>query len=521
MLLLNGLPGEEQHNQDQVLGAYASVLAPGVISADSPRFLGFIRPAPRPPCVDMLVSCASVRAPGWRPPGQSRAENLRASLGWAARQGQRFRGQPVGADGVTREVAKRRVGEARGHRFRAVRRDAHSSIGNTLRILEMGALIVTTSDHRDRAPRATAAIEADGDPSSRSSPPLAPPTQASTVIRGAAEIARDYGLWFHVNGAYRWRRAVRPERPARPYDGIEHADSFVLDPHKWLFAPFLRLRGAAVPRPGACPVGAPAGRLVPRCDPRRACDWNPTELRLPQRRARLAAMVFPVGSTGPSYRRGNRGGDPPGLRKIAAEIARRSYLELIREPDLGIVLFPPPRLNGDSVHRLGGPVAGRPGGVPASVGMGRRDRRQVRLPAPAYIDGPGTSSTRPDGMRRGHPAARHKATASVTTPAALASAAARWPVTSRTPPQQHNHQVRAHDGQSSGPGVSTVTPMPVPPGAACWPAGGCRPVAVPAASWATHRPATRLAIGARTKTSSTPARAIIPSEESATRAPRH
>ena len=44
--LLRGLPGEEPHNADQVLGAYASVLAPAVISADSPRFLGFIPTAP-------------------------------------------------------------------------------------------------------------------------------------------------------------------------------------------------------------------------------------------------------------------------------------------------------------------------------------------------------------------------------------------------------------------------------------------------------------------------------------------
>ena len=32
-------------------------------------------------------------------------------------------------------------------------------------------------------------------------------------------------------------RAVRAERPGS-YDGIEHADSFIVDPHKWLFAPF-------------------------------------------------------------------------------------------------------------------------------------------------------------------------------------------------------------------------------------------------------------------------------------------
>jgi len=41
-----GLLGSEGHNPDQVLGVYTSMLAPAVISADSPRFLGFIPAAP-------------------------------------------------------------------------------------------------------------------------------------------------------------------------------------------------------------------------------------------------------------------------------------------------------------------------------------------------------------------------------------------------------------------------------------------------------------------------------------------
>ncbi len=43
---LKGMPSAEPHNPDQVLGVYASVVAPAVISADSPRFLGFIPAAP-------------------------------------------------------------------------------------------------------------------------------------------------------------------------------------------------------------------------------------------------------------------------------------------------------------------------------------------------------------------------------------------------------------------------------------------------------------------------------------------
>ncbi|HEX3491350.1 MAG TPA: hypothetical protein VHU92_18525, partial [Streptosporangiaceae bacterium] len=58
---MSGLLGEEGHHPDQVLGVYAATVAPAVISADSPRFLGFIPAAPTKASLlfDMLVSCAS------------------------------------------------------------------------------------------------------------------------------------------------------------------------------------------------------------------------------------------------------------------------------------------------------------------------------------------------------------------------------------------------------------------------------------------------------------------------------
>jgi hypothetical protein len=53
--------------RDEVLGVYTSVIAPSVISADSPRFLGFIPAAPAKASLlsDMLVSCASIQGISW------------------------------------------------------------------------------------------------------------------------------------------------------------------------------------------------------------------------------------------------------------------------------------------------------------------------------------------------------------------------------------------------------------------------------------------------------------------------
>ena len=52
-----------------------------------------------------------------------------------------------------------------------------------------------------------------------------------------AEVCRARGLWMHVDGAYGLAAMASPK--ARPlFDGIERADSFIVDPHKMLFAPY-------------------------------------------------------------------------------------------------------------------------------------------------------------------------------------------------------------------------------------------------------------------------------------------
>ena len=76
---LKGLLGNEPHNSDQVLGVYTSVMAPAVISADSPRYLGFIPAAPTKAALlfDMLISCASIQGISWlEAAGAIHAENL-------------------------------------------------------------------------------------------------------------------------------------------------------------------------------------------------------------------------------------------------------------------------------------------------------------------------------------------------------------------------------------------------------------------------------------------------------------
>jgi aromatic-L-amino-acid decarboxylase len=62
-------------------------------------------------------------------------------------------------------------------------------------------------------------------------------TGAIDPIRTIGEIARDHGMWMHVDAAYAGAACICPEHRAM-IDGVELADSFNFNPHKWLLTNF-------------------------------------------------------------------------------------------------------------------------------------------------------------------------------------------------------------------------------------------------------------------------------------------
>ena len=56
-------------------------------------------------------------------------------------------------------------------------------------------------------------------------------------LESIAEVCDAENLWLHVDGAYGGAALAAPSVRAQ-FNGIERADSFIVDPHKWLFAPF-------------------------------------------------------------------------------------------------------------------------------------------------------------------------------------------------------------------------------------------------------------------------------------------
>jgi glutamate/tyrosine decarboxylase-like PLP-dependent enzyme len=61
-------------------------------------------------------------------------------------------------------------------------------------------------------------------------------TGAVDPLPDIAAVCRDYGAWFHVDGAYGGFAAAVPEAPD-DLRGLSLADSVAVDPHKWLYAP--------------------------------------------------------------------------------------------------------------------------------------------------------------------------------------------------------------------------------------------------------------------------------------------
>ena len=61
-------------------------------------------------------------------------------------------------------------------------------------------------------------------------------TTSVDPVPAIAEICGKHGIWLHVDAAYAGSAAILPEfRWA--FEGCEHADSFVTNPHKWLLTP--------------------------------------------------------------------------------------------------------------------------------------------------------------------------------------------------------------------------------------------------------------------------------------------
>jgi aromatic-L-amino-acid decarboxylase len=136
---------------------------------------------------------------------------------------------------------------------------AHSSVEKAVRIAGFGSAhlrsISTDDEHRMRPDALDAWIKRDLDHGFRPAAVIATVgTTSSTAIdpvRRIGEITSRRGIWLHVDGALAGTAALLPEM-RWIHDGLELADSYVVNPHKWMLTNFdcsafwVRDRGALV-----------------------------------------------------------------------------------------------------------------------------------------------------------------------------------------------------------------------------------------------------------------------------------
>jgi glutamate/tyrosine decarboxylase-like PLP-dependent enzyme len=349
---VGGLIGPTGNDPEEVLRLFETVLAPAVISVDSPRFLSFIPAAPTKASLlfDMVVSSSSLSGISWlEAAGAVFAENQ------ALRFLADLAGLPEAAGGcfvsggsaanlsalvVARETGKRRMPPGKRLRF-AVGDQSHSSIANTARILDVDLLIVPSGpDARFTGDALRRALDDDGDPDSIAAVvATAGTTNAGIVddLASIAEVCRELPAWMHVDGAYGAAALLAPS--ARPrFAGIEHADSLVVDPHKWLYGPFdcaaLLYREPSLAR-AVHTQQASYLDVIHNDD-----GWNPSDYAYHlTRRARGLPLWFSLAVHGSDAYRDAIETVLATTRATAARIRTLPHLELVREPELSIVLF--------------------------------------------------------------------------------------------------------------------------------------------------------------------------------------
>ncbi len=249
---------------EAILADFDRIILPGITHWNHPGFMAYFAITGSGPGIlgELLAAALNVNAMLWRTsPAATELEEV--TLGWL----RQMIGLPESFMGVINDTASAStlyalaaareavaglrareeglVGRAGLPRLRAYTSvEAHSSVEKAAIVLGIGQAglrkIPTDNEYRMDAQALAEAIEEDIASGWKPFAVVATVGTTSTTsvdpVPAIADLCGQYGLWLHVDGAYGGSAAVLPEL-RHVLDGCDHADSVVVNPHKWLFTP--------------------------------------------------------------------------------------------------------------------------------------------------------------------------------------------------------------------------------------------------------------------------------------------
>ncbi len=362
---LNSIVGQtikpEGRNGLDVLREFADELAPSCISVDHPLFLSFVPGAPTESSVlfDLVVAASNIYAGSWlEGAGAVYAENQ--AIQWIVDLAK----MPAGSGGVF--VAGGTAGNLSAllaarwrwrHRARGsmdktrpliiASGGSHSSVEQATKVMDADVLKVPADERGRTSGAATAKFIASLSRQDKKRVCAIVATSGTTNVgvvddlEGMAQQAKALDTWFHVDGAYGAAALCAPS-VRHLFNGIEHADSLIVDPHKWLFGPYdscaLIYRNPEEAR-NAHTQHAEYLDVLQQAEHRDEA-WNPADLAHHlSRRARGLPFWFSLAMHGTDAYRDAMEATLEVTRQGAELIRKSEHLELVLEPELSVLVF--------------------------------------------------------------------------------------------------------------------------------------------------------------------------------------
>jgi len=255
-------PPEQAEPFEQVVADFERLILPGMTHWNHPGWFAYFAANNSPPSIlaEMLTATLGAQCMSWQTsPAATELEQV--TMRWLARMLE----LPAGFTGVIQDTAstatlvallsaRERASEFAGERLGVgpeqglrvyASAEAHSSIAKGVKLAGYGAEALRSIPVDERYALQPDAL---GEAMARDAAAgLVPACVVATVgstsstaidpLPAVAELCRRHGAWLHVDAAWAGSAAVVPEL-RWILDGVEHADSLVFNPHKWLLVNF-------------------------------------------------------------------------------------------------------------------------------------------------------------------------------------------------------------------------------------------------------------------------------------------